>query len=161
MTCIAIKGNILAADTQLSHDGGFKGLCRKLYPIKGNGCLAIAGDVDAEWWFIKWFIAGSKVDDYPKDAKKFSAIHITEFGEVRCYWGAGPTWLRIDHPFHAIGIGSDMALALMHVGFDAKTACEVVGEVQQDCNSLVDTYNIKTGKLTLSKWHQPIKRINP
>ena len=159
MTCIAWKGNILAADTQLSDGSDIKTYCRKLHPIKGHGCLSVAGNVDAEWHFTQWFIAGAKTPEYPYDrAKKMEAIYVTDWGDVHWYTGGGPDYLVVAHPFHAIGSGGKFAMALMHEGYTAAEAVEAVGEIEINCNSLVDTYNIKTQKLTLSKFPQLKKR---
>jgi hypothetical protein len=151
ITCIVWKGRYLVADTQLTDSADVKSYCRKLWPIANNGVLAIAGDVDAEFRFKSWFLAGSDIEKWPEGKWKYQALHIDRWGDVYEYCNGPEKW-PVDHPYAAIGCGGKFAIPLLQIGYSAKEAVELVGEINVFCNSLVDVYDIKTQKLVLSKF---------
>jgi ATP-dependent protease HslVU (ClpYQ) peptidase subunit len=152
VTTIAWRGRILAADTQLTLGDDIKTYCRKLYQIKGHGCMACAGDTDGEWLFRQWFMAGEKLADFEwKRTKKFEALHVNQWKDV--YWyDDGPTPVPVEHEFAAIGTGSKFAMAAMHLGATAKEAVLFASELDQNTNALIDTYDSQTDKVTLCQF---------
>lgn len=157
MTTIAWRGRTLAADTQLTLGDDINVRCRKLQLIKGHGCLAVSGNIDAEWFFKKWFLAGEKTSDFDwKRAKKFDAIHADQWKDIWWY-DDSPARLPVEHEFHAIGSGSKSAMAAMHLGATAREAVEFASETDPHTNDMIDTYDLQTGKLALCRW-PPLSR---
>ncbi len=151
MTTIALRGRILAADTQLAF-ADMRLFCRKIFPIGNKGCIAFAGNSDAEFLFRRWFMAGEKLENHDKAMSKCDAIYIDQWKDRWWYPDGGPEKIPIEHEFHAIGSGSKLAMAGMQLGLTAKEAVEFASEMDVNTNSLVDTYDIQTQKLTLCKW---------
>lgn len=161
MTTIAWRGRILAADTQLTWSDGMKSFCRKLHTLPGkDGCIGIAGDYADEVAFYRWWMLGEKIDswDYEHMKKaKFQALAIDKWKDI-WYYDDGPEKMAIEHEFAAIGTGSPIAIAAMHMGMTAKEAVSLASELDVNTNNYIDTYDIQTGKLTLSKW--PKQRLH-
>jgi ATP-dependent protease HslVU (ClpYQ) peptidase subunit len=155
MTTIAFRGRILAADTQLTWDDNTKTLCRKLYPQPGKGCIAFAGDTADEWYFKQWWLAGENIAtwDYEHGQKKpnFDALYIDQWKDV-WYYTDGPAKIAIEHEFFAIGSGAPIAMVAMHMGMSAKEAISFTSEISTTTNNLIDTYDVQTGTIKLSKW---------
>jgi hypothetical protein len=155
MTTIAWRGRTLAADTELTLGDDTRTFCRKLTPIKGGGCLAMSGNIEAEAPFKEWLSKGGDIAKFAeidkKLMKKFDAIVID--GKKNVWWyDDGPTRFHIDHPFHAIGTGAQYAMAAMQLGASAKEAVLFAAESKTSTNAYVDTYDLQTHKVTLCKW---------
>jgi hypothetical protein len=162
MTTIAWRGRILAADTQLTHSGGIPTLCRKLRKMGHKGCLSIAGNVDDEYIFTQWLLAGGKQDEWPHERMKkavFEAIYIDQWNDVWFYINNSAP-IAMEHEFFAIGQGDRLALAAMQLGMGAKDAVLFASELNVNTNNLVDTYDLQTGKITLSKWPRITPRLS-
>lgn len=159
ITTIAWRGRILAADTQLTWSDGIKSFCRKLHTLPGkDGCIGIAGNYDDEVVFHQWWGLGEKIETWDSERMKkakFSALYIDKWKDV-WYYDDGPEKMSIEHEFAAIGDGSAIAIAGMHMGMTAKEAVNLASELTVNTNNYIDTYDIQTGKLTLSKW--PLQR---
>jgi hypothetical protein len=153
VTTIAFKARTLAADTQWTVDD-MRVYTRKLWPVGNKGCLGIAGESDVEKYFYDWFIAGEHWDQWDFGTlkkSKFEVMYIDQFKDV--FWFQnGPGRMKVDHNFHAIGSGSKLAMAAMHMGMSAKEAIEFASELDVYTNSLIDVYDTQTGRLTLCKW---------
>ncbi len=156
MTTIAWKGRTLAADTQLTYEDNTKAFCRKIHDLGAGHIVAIAGSVDAEYYFKKWLQAGAKLENWEEKVKsylkkpKFEAIYIDKHN-TKWYYTDGPAPMLIEHKFAAIGSGRSLALAGMHIGLSAMDAVLLAGDIDINTNKTVDTYDIQTGKLTLRK----------
>jgi ATP-dependent protease HslVU (ClpYQ) peptidase subunit len=156
MTTIAWKGRTLAADTQLTYEDNTKAFCRKIHDLGAGHIVAIAGSVDAEYYFKKWLIAGAKIDSWGNmvieflKKPKFEAIYIDKNNQ-KWYYTDGPAPMLIEHKFAAIGSGRSLALAGMHMGLSAMDAVLLAGDIDINTNKIVDTYDLQTGKLTLRK----------
>jgi hypothetical protein len=154
MTTIALKGNILAADTKLILGDDVYIQCNKLHIIKGIGCFGIAGDTNDEWWFLRWIRHGMRVQDFPADRKfkDFEALLLDTIGHGYFFPGNGPTYMPVKPaPFFAIGTGSKLAFAGMATGLSAVDAVKLAGSLDNNTNQIVDYYNAKTQKITRGK----------
>ncbi len=155
MTTIAWKGRTLAADTQLTWTDNSWSYCRKIVKLGGEqGAIAYAGQVDSEYHFHKWFLAGENLNEWDHFFLKkpsFSAIYIDKYKDVWTF-NDGPERMLIEHEFHAIGSGNSLASAALHLGMTAKDAILFASELDTTTNNLVDTYDIQTGKLTLASF---------
>ncbi len=155
-TTIAWKGRTLAADTQLTYEDNTKTFCHKLHDLGASHVVAIAGSVDAEFYFKRWLIAGAKVEKWNdmvlayEKKPKFEAIYIDNLGQ-KWYYSDNPAAMPIEHRFHAIGSGWRVAMAGMHIGLSAKDAVLLAGDLDINTNKIVDTYDLQTGKFTLRK----------
>lgn len=156
MTTIAWKGRMLAADTQLTYEDNTKTFCHKLHNLGAGHVVAIAGDVEAEFYFKRWLIAGAKVDSWQEmvvsflKKPKFEAIYIDKH-QQKWYYNDGPAAMPIEHRFHAIGTGWRIAMAGMHMGLNAKDAVLLAGDLDINTNKVVEHYDLQTGKFTLRK----------
>ena len=162
MTTIAIKGRILAADTQLTDDN-CKLLTNKIYHLPHNEVVAIAGNVDAEFWVLRWFEQGADPlkwkDKVASEIKKisFAAIFIDRLNR-RWIFDDGPDKQPLDHPFYAIGTGAKIALAGMHMGLSAVESIQLASEIDVYTNNIIDRYDISTGTLTKGKKPTPLAK---
>ncbi len=152
MTTIAIKRNTLAADTQLTLGDDIKIYCQKIHILGAGEVVAIAGNVDAEFHFKRWLIAGMKPDEwaaYFSELKepKYEAIYIDRF-KSRWYFQDGSDCQPIEHRFYAIGSGSKLAMAAMHMGLSAVDAVLLAGDLDVNTNKIVDKYDLVSGRLT-------------
>jgi hypothetical protein len=152
MTTIAWRGRVLAADTQLTMGDDSWTFTRKLVPIRGGGCLTVAGDAKTETLFKAWLSKGAKIEDFDKKVmKKFTAIYVDR--EKNIWWyDNSPGRILISHQFHAVGTGEGRAMAAMHLGATAKEAILFASETDVNTNAYIDTYDLQTNKVTLCKW---------
>jgi ATP-dependent protease HslVU (ClpYQ) peptidase subunit len=156
MTTIAWKGRTLAADTQLTYEDATKAFCRKITFFGDFQVVAVAGDVESEFYFKRWLQAGGKIDSWGNSVieflkkPKFEALYVDKRKQV-WYYTDGPAPMLIEHKFAAIGSGRSLALAAMHMGLNAKDAVLLAGDIDINTNKIVDTYDLQTGKLTLRK----------
>jgi len=152
LTTIAYRAGILAADTQLTLSGCIRVPCSKITLIPTKGAVAVSGNVGHEWWFLDWLRGGAKTHNYPFDkAKKFEAIWVDSWNDPWYFSGGGPDRLLIEHKFHAIGEGWQLAMAAMHTGMNAVDAVLFASTLNVNTNNIVDYYNVKTGKVTKGK----------
>ena len=161
MTTIAIKGKTLAADTQLTLGDDIKIYCQKIHVLGAGEVVAIAGNVDAEFHFKRWLIAGMKPDEwaaYFAELKepKYEAIYIDRHAS-RWYFHDGSDCQPIEHRFYAIGSGSKLAMAAMHMGLSAVDAVLLAGDLDVNTNKVIDKYDLVTGKLT--KGRRPVSTM--
>lgn len=139
MTTIVYKNGILAADTQETV-GDVPRRCTKLYKI-GSDIIATAGESYTGMIFVDWWEKGQDKETIPDftnldaDTEDFECLVWTKgklFSVNRLFH-----MIEInldDHPYYAIGSGSDVALGALATGASAKRAVEIACE-----------YNIHTG----------------
>ena len=144
MTTIAFKGDILAADTQLTV-GDVKVISSdKILKLNAKTILAAAGDlsaIDAAKQFFQQENWESKLNEKPKVKGKLDAILI--------YEGAAYTTDKtlilepIEHPYWAVGSGWEFAMAGMHLGMGAIQAVKFASEFDINTNSKIRYLNVK------------------
>lgn len=150
MTTIAIKDQIIAADTQLTVDDTKIISSDKITILNKNTIFAGAGDstaiIIAERFFRQedW---ESKFDQRPvlekreKDDTPLDAILIYK-GETYLVDGSlVPEPLR--HPYYAVGSGWKFAMAGMFTGMSAVSAVEFASEFDVYTNNKVRWLNVK------------------
>ena len=128
----------MAADTQETLGDGLARRCNKLYRV-GKDIIATAGDSYLGMKFVEWWKEGDWDD--PPD---LTSVDVEE--DFECLiWTEGKLWsvnrfftmVEVnleDHPYYAIGSGSDVALGALATGASAKRAVEIACE-----------YNVYTG----------------
>jgi hypothetical protein len=96
-----------------------------------------------------------KADNKPKKipdlAKGFEMIVIEDNGKIG-YYDSKCLYYEIDDPLYTNGSGWAIARAGLICGLPAKKAVELAGQVDLNTNTLVDTYDIKKKRLTLSRF---------
>jgi len=155
LTTIAWKGRTLAADTQLTYSDDTKVFTHKIHLLGDNHVVAIAGNCDADFHFKRWLLAGAKVDDWSAyfclvKKPKFEAIYLDKRGN-KWHYINGPEAIAIEHRCFAIGSGSKIAFAGMHMGLSAVDAVLLAGDIDINTNKVVERYDLQTGRLFLRK----------
>lgn len=149
MTTIAFKDGLLAADTQIT-EGTVKYFGHKIEILPDGRVFTGAGDVIDGYNFLEWLQAPTK--KIPKLNKGFEAIIIDpEDGSYKKYQKDCIAVVH-DDPIFSTGSGWILARAAMLLGLSAKDAVEFAGDVDIHTNKLVDTYDVKTKKLSLVKF---------
>lgn len=142
MTCLAWDGKTLAADKMASH-AGVANTVTKIYRVPG-GLVGLDGDGDCALDLLAWFRAGRIAKDYPacqKGESRAGAVFIDEGGRIWQY-DKSPNCQRNEQAQFASGHGRDFALAVMHLGFDARRAVEVACELDIYCGMGIDTLEL-------------------
>jgi len=149
MTTIAFKEGIIAADTRVVI-GTISLYGRKIQKLD-QYVFAIAGKLPDEAIFIDYYKGERK-----RVPRKFSSLEAFKVEENQVYWCNNDLyWQPIPAKgFYALGSGWQIAMAGMHMGLSAKDAVLLAGDLDINTNKLVDTYNVKTKRLTL----QPLPR---
>ncbi len=144
MTTIAYKDGIIAADTRICFDN-IKHFCRKIHKLDDGIVLAIAGKVRDEGAMLAYYKGELK-----KPPRRFNSLEAfkVEDGEIK--WVTNDLyWQPVERGFYAIGSGWSLAMAGMIMGLSAKDAVLLAADLDVNTNKYVDTYNIKTKRLTL------------
>jgi len=144
MTTIAVRGGVMASDSQCTDGGGMKtGSCQKIFRIEGRGVLGISGDADAR----DVVVLLSKSREMPSRERlaklriDHESIFLTKGGEI---WiisisrdSGDDEWhgscVLIEQEFAAVGSGAYFALGAMQFGASAEEA--VVVAAAWDSNS--------------------------
>ncbi len=147
MTVIAWDGRTLAGDRESGSQYIKCTAATKVYRI--NGCLvgcAGTGAINAQW--REWFRAGAKPEDFKaplNDADNFThALVIQPDGRIHLYQRT-PYPIEMHGPFAAVGSGQEAALAVLHMGGDARKAVEIASIVCAGCGGGVDTLELEVG----------------
>lgn len=153
MTVVACKDGVMASDSRYtieSEAGGIRmGTCTKMYKkrVSVNGeeqdvLIGVAGEGFPALVFHDWYGSGSPPpDNLLLGEADFSAIVLTKDGLYEYdKWCRGE---KVLDPFHAIGCGAKSALAAMHMGANAKRACEVTCSVDPLCGPPIVTMRLK------------------
>jgi ATP-dependent protease HslVU (ClpYQ) peptidase subunit len=151
MTTIVYKDGILAADTQLT-TGDLKSRIRKIHKLPDGRVCAGAGNVSDWPMFFEWLqkAEGKKVK-VPDLAKGFEMLVLEENGKAG-YYNNKCLYFEVDDPLYTNGSGWAIARAGLICGLNAKKAVELAGQIDTNTNTIVDTYDIKKKRLTLSKF---------
>ena len=132
MTTIVYKNGILAADTRETVNNVAR-RCSKLFK-SGKDIIATAGDSYSGMVFVNWWMAGAREEDKPD----LTNLDFEE--DFECLvWTKGKLWsvnrlfelVEInldDHPYYAVGSGSNVALGALAMGASAKRAVEIACE---------------------------------
>lgn len=142
MTVIAWDGRTLAADKRASNAGMAKTV-RKI-DRHGDVLFAVTGDFDTAAELREWFKAGAKPSEFPEAARKDAAtLVVIDAQGIRSY-ATGPYPMPIEDRISAWGSGRDFAMAVMHLGFDARKAVEVACLFQTDCGNGIDCLELES-----------------
>lgn len=154
MTTIAWDGRYLAADTRETWDKSIPTYTRKIEILSPEIIIAYAG-TSYIYKEVKEFLMGQR-PKLPKEAKASEAILILR-GDAFNWTMDGS--VRIYTPPHAIGSGWKYAWTLMQSGKSAVEAVQLTSELDIWTNNVVDVYDTKTKKLTLSPFPKAIRTI--
>ena len=144
MTTIAWKGNLLAADTQLTWDEHIRGKSApKIVRLPSGVILAGAGDnlqsILAEKFFSNPDWDSVPLKDRPK-LKKYEAIIVIDRKVYQLETHMVPQLLA--DPYYAIGSGWKFALAAMAKGDTAPEAVLFASTLDINTNSEIQTVDI-------------------
>lgn len=156
MTTVAFKEGILAADTQIT-EGDVKYYGRKIEILPDGRVVATSGNVDDGILFVDWLLGGRK--KAPRLKKGFEGIVIEVDGTWNKYYKECMP-VKHDDPIYSFGSGWAVARTGMLCGLTAYQAVQLAGEIDNNTNCVVDTYNVKTKKLTLAKFRTPRVRAS-
>lgn len=133
MTCIAIRGKTIAADSRLTVCDSQHYSCRKLFRVP-DGIIGFTGDTAGGNQLLHHLRLHScedpiKLEDY--ELKDTGALLLTKRG-VYCYEDSiSPD--KITGRFFAIGTGALAALAAMQMGADAVEAVRIACKFDVYC----------------------------
>lgn len=144
MTTIALKEGIIASDTQITW-GNVPGYAHKIHII-GDIVLAFAGQVEAEGWILAKY--NGELVEFPKK-KKFELLKVEN---KKVYWAQNNLNFAPVDGYYALGSGWEVAMGAMLCGKSAQEAVVAASKLNVWTNDVVDTYNIKTKKLTLAEF---------
>ncbi len=141
MTVIAYDGRKLAADKQVTSEGGFKRTASKLR-VTEHGVLAWNGRIDHGIDLMDWFESGAKPEEFPEhllgDACEAELIVVRAGGAVT-YSGV-PTPTPVLDGYMAWGSGRDFAMGAMYAGADAIGAVKAAIHWSAECGLGIDVF---------------------
>lgn len=142
MTCIAWDGKTLAAD-KAATNSGHSTTVTKIHRV-GEGLVALAGDEAAVMAGLAWLRGVRNPADYPDVMKTTDSVmwEILPGGFKR--YTTSPYPDCVESPRMAMGCGRDYALAVMHLGHDARRAVEVACALDNNCGNGIDTLTLET-----------------
>jgi ATP-dependent protease HslVU (ClpYQ) peptidase subunit len=127
VTTIAAKGGMVAADSQITGNGGSrKGRVRKLVRLSDGSIFGGAGNYCAVRRLFQWADTGFEGKRPPK-TQDAECLLIRADKSVWCLDGQGDPY-EVEGDFHAIGSGGDYALGAMAMGADPLKAVRVAAE---------------------------------
>jgi ATP-dependent protease HslVU (ClpYQ) peptidase subunit len=140
VTTIAYRDGILAGDTRITEgDTVVPEVCRKVFKLESGALFGAAGDVQQTDELLN---ALEKSHPTP-ELRKALALLIVPDRDVFLY--EGKRWVKCGAaPYHAIGSGSNFALAAMWCGKDAIGAVRC--GMTFDTNSGGEVLHVKLGK---------------
>lgn len=143
MTTIAYKDGVLAADTRMIVSDHIISSCTKIRYLPNGVVVACAGNANNEAVALKYFSGEKWMDEEPPDIKKgFECILITKTGvPMACHGSLRP--FVIEHPYYAVGTGTEFALAAMEMGKGAVEAVKFSARLDCNTNDSVTVYEIK------------------
>ena len=150
MSVVAIRNNLIAADSGGVGNGGVKWPVRKLVR-EGRLAIGWAGNFVDGKTFADWYFAGADRDKLPtfhnraasSDAPDFAALVLKPDG-----WEYWTEWMVPEankdnlSPYCAIGSGAQAAMAAMHMGSGAEEAVKVACAVASGCELPVVSYKV-------------------
>lgn len=144
MTTIAYKDGILAADSQMNVGNIKIPGAAKIVSLPNGDILAGAGHLDkvaiAQAFFGQknW---KDKIDEAPIWEDGFEAILVSKGKLYYCTRNCVP--YPVEHPFFAIGSGTDVAMAGMYTGLSAPDAVLLASELDIYTNNKVQIVNVQ------------------
>jgi len=143
MTCIAFDGKTLAGDKRSTVAGQIM-TTTKIFRVNGE-LVGFSGDAAHCAEALNWIRGGCEPSKYPEELrnrdKMINTLVIRKNGEVWRFEDS-PHPYQVFGRFHAIGGGSDFALAAMHLGKNAVEAVEVAIALNNGCGNGVDTLTL-------------------
>lgn len=140
MTVICWDGKTLAGDKRCTVAGQIL-TATKIFRVNGE-LVGLSGDAAHCAEALNWIRAGCEPSKYPAELrdrdKLVNALLIKRNGEVWRFEDS-PHPYQVFGKFHAIGGGSDFALAAMYLGKCAAEAVEVASALNSGCGNGVDT----------------------
>ncbi|MCW8988357.1 MAG: hypothetical protein OQK75_11890 [Gammaproteobacteria bacterium] len=137
MTTVAVKGKMMASDTQMDDDGLISNI-KKIYNVGGN-LIGFAGDVDEGLKFVAWY--AQQDEDEEIELHETSAIVLTKEGKILTYASHIP--IEIIDKCYAIGSGASMALVAMDHGHNPIEAIKIASMRDAYTGSNVDYKEIE------------------
>ena len=133
MTTVAVKDNIMAADTQGRYDGMMMEM-HKIFRVRGM-LIGVCGDFDQAIEFVRFYkedkhLLTNAVTEIVNDKNDFDYLLLNEKG-LYLATGYGPQ-IKVHEDFFAIGSGKEPAITAMRMGATAKEAIRMA--------SLCDVY---------------------
>lgn len=136
MTVIAWDGKTLAADRQCT-SGAVLSEHTKLSQVSDGSVLAFWGPIRQWVALIRWYEAGAKPEEWPKDADDNGLIVVTVEGSVTEYEGCG--WpIACEQNKAAWGGGREFALGAMAAGASALQAVQIANQHHAMCGCGTD-----------------------
>ena len=138
MTIIAYKDGTIAADRRVSI-GCLKTQTTKIFRTPEGGLVGASGNGPILRAMIEWAVKGMLDNEYPECAKENDSdmLYIAPDRKIWLY-STNRFGLRIEAPYHAIGGGSEFAMAAMYLGKTAVEAVEVANALSPCCGEGVD-----------------------
>lgn len=142
-------GAIVAADSLVVKELGQTFTTSKLRRVK-QGIAAAAGDDEAVQLFLDWQAHGGKMAERPymRRAWSWEGILVTR-DKIIDFGGRQPYPDEVKQPFHAIGVASDAALAVLAyqtihlLPLDPCAAIAAVCEVHNQCGTPIDFLTLR------------------
>jgi len=151
MTVIAWDGKTLAADRQCGNNGTIEAIT-KIWRVRGH-LLAGDGSAYLAKAMLQWWTDGAKPKDYPTamwEANEGCYFWIiTPDGVLSEFSTKFPIGIAVDAQPMAIGSGRRCALAVMHMGGDARKAIEVTSAIDVDCGQGMDILTLDEASVRL------------
>lgn len=138
MTTVAWRGNVLAADSCLTH-GTVQGKVEKTLRVRG-AAYGFAGDVAAIAAVIKLLKAGTPLEKI-KVRGEYECLILTPTGCYLAQKNMDP--FRLEGDYWAIGSGAEIALGAMYAGSTARKAVEAAVEHDSGSQGPVIWYRIR------------------
>lgn len=144
VTTIAYRDGIVAADSQLNLGNIKVKSSPKIVLLSSGEILAAAGwmyNIAKAQAFFDQKNWRDKLDDAPEFEEGFDAILFSKGKPYYCSRNCIP--FPVEHPFFAIGSGTDIALAAMYTGMSAPDAVLLASELDIYTNNKVQIVNVQ------------------
>jgi hypothetical protein len=115
---------------------------RKVYRVNGADgeirLIGCAGDSADCQLYVRWAMG------FVKDRPSFTSLEVLCVDERGRAWWTDQrlNWLRITHPFIAIGNGGDFAIGAMAAGKSARQAVRIANRLSSSCGFGVDVVRL-------------------
>jgi ATP-dependent protease HslVU (ClpYQ) peptidase subunit len=140
MSVVAWDGKNLVGDTA-AHYGNYLLSRVKTFQINDTTYVGFAGDTDS-WLQVLDYLKGKS--SKPEGTLKFAALVVEKRKDSTSVYTMYDNLTKIPctHPHFAVGAGADMAMTLMHIGYSAERAVEVVCEINTTCELPLTKFSI-------------------
>lgn len=138
MTVIAYRQGIMASDSATGVGDMAIGTCRKIVRSSTGFIAGACGDAGEGSRFLEWVLEGGP--DFQKHFvphdHDFGGLFVSPDGTVRRLGLKGAPYI-IEAPFHAMGIGREVAMGAMAAGATAERAVEIAIQYMDGCGGPV------------------------